>query len=359
MASPVSGSKDGNYAYACARVKARKSTLLPNDTYPRLLNMDLPEIGRFIGEGQYRREVDELSGRYTGVDLIELATYLNLARTYRSILGFTKGELRDLVRIYLNRWDIWNFKTVLRGRTAGAGWEEVSEEIVPAGVFDQPFFEGLFAAADSEEMAARLGRASAAHGFEPVLHKLLRERGSLPGLAELENALEKEYYERLPGSVPDNSSANRLFWGYLRVESDIINLKTLFKLKFEDVALEKASELLIGGGDELGGPTLRKLAAAPDFETFLSELGATRIFESVREPAARARTSGSLNEVLLALDKHLMARAKKFSHLYPLSVLPVIDYLLRKKTEVDNLRIIARGKQSGLSVGEIRSLLVL
>ena len=30
--------------------------------------------------------------------------------------------------------------------------------------------------------------------------------------------------------------------------------------------------------------------------------------------------------------------------MYPLSVLPIIDYMIRKKIEVDNIRIIARGK---------------
>jgi V/A-type H+-transporting ATPase subunit C len=359
MVAGWSGGGDGNYAYACARVKARKSLLLPGDTYPRMLNMDLPEIGRFIGEGQYRREVDDLSARYSGVDLVEVATYLNLARTYRSILGFTKGELRNMVRLFLNRWDIWNFKTVLRGRTAGVGWAPVSESIIPAGAFDLPFFESLFAAGDMDEMAALLKRGAASAGFEPVLLKLIREHGNLPGLAELENALDKEYYVRMLGSVPEDTAATKLFRNYLRVEVDIVNLKTLFKLKFENAPMEKVQELLIEGGKELGGPMLRKLAAAEGFDAFLSELGGTRIFEPVREPAARSRAAGSLNDVLLALDWHLMATARRFSHIYPLSVLPVIDYLLRKKTEVDNLRTVARGKQSGLHEDEIRSLLVL
>ena len=353
------GGNGGNYAYACARVKARKSLLLPRDTYVKLLNMEIPEIGRFVGEGQYRKEIDELSGRTAGVDLVEAATYLNLARTYRSILGFTTGELRDMVRLFLNRWDIWNFKTVLRGRTAGVAWAVASENIIPAGAFDLPYFASLFAAGDMDEMAVLLKRGAAFAGFEPVLLRLMRERGNLPGLAELENELEKEYYVRMLGSVPDNTTANKLFRGYLRMEVDVVNLKTLFKLKFENVPLEKAQELLIEGGEELNGPLLRKLAAAEGFDAFLSELGGTRMFETVREPAARSRAAGSLNDVLLALDRHLMARAKKFSHFYPLSVLPVIDYLLRKKLEVDNLRTIARGKQSGLPEYEIRDLLVL
>jgi len=360
MAQIFSGNGKGNYAYACARVKARKSLLLPKDTYPRLLNMDLPEIGRFIGEGQYRREVDELSSRYSKVDLVEHATYLNLARTYQAIMGFTRGELNTMVRHFLNRWDIYNFETVLRARTAGVGWDVVEEDIVPAGAFDIDFFMALFGAADMDEMAAVLKRAASSYGFEPALLKLMRERhGTLPGLADLENELEREYYLRLLGAIPATTRANKLFLEYLKAEIDTVNLKTLFKLKFEDVAVEKVHQLLIPAGEELGPAVLRALAAAESFEAFLTELSGLRLYDGIREPASRARPTGSLNEVLLALDHHMMARAQRFSHLYPLSVLPVIDYLLRKRTEVDNLRIIARGKQGGLPDDVIRSLLML
>lgn len=346
----------GNYAYACTRVKARKAFLLTNDTYPRLLVMGLPEISRFIGEGQYRIEVDELSSRFSGVNLIEAATYLNLARTYRGILGFTRGELEEMVRRYLSRWDLWNLKTVMRGKSYGATWEEVTEDLVPAGAYDMGFYATLFGCANLEEMADQLKRAG--RGPEQMLLTMLRS-GAQPSLADIENVLDKKYYSMLIKSVPDTVPANRLFRRYLAAEIDVVNLKTLFKLKFEAVSVEKVQELLVESGEELREAALKKLAAAETFDAFLSELAGTRIYESVREAAGRVQTTGSLNEVLTALDQHLSRKAHEFSHLYPLSVLPIIDYLLRKKIEVDNLRTIARGKQSGLPEDEIRSLLML
>ena len=360
MARIFSVNGEGNYAYACARVKARKSLLLPKDTYPRFLNMDLPQIGRAIGEGQYRREVDELSPTHAGVDLIERATYLNLARTYHSVLEFTKGELHSMVSLFLNRWDVYNFKTVLRGKLAGVDWRHVEEELVPAGAFHVPLFRSLFESGGPEEMAALLGRAAQSYGLEPVLLRLIREHGgALPDLARLENEMEREYYHRLLEAVPENTRANRLFLGYLRVESDVVNLKTLFKLKFGEAAVQNASELLIPAGEELTPAVQKALVAAEGYGAFLAELSRLKLYERLREPASSAAAQGSLNEVLLALDRHLMQRALSFSHLYPLSVLPVIDYLLRKRTEVDNIRIIARGKQSGLPEETIRGLLML
>jgi len=350
----------GNYPYACARVKARKTQLLPAETYPRMLNMDLAEISRFIGEGQYKREVDELASRYSGVDLVEHATYLNLVRTYKSVLGFTKGELNTILRHFLNRWDVYNFATVLRGRNAGVPWEEVKEEVVPAGAFDIDFFKALSGAADLEEMERILKKAALSYGFEPTVLKFLKDgQWTLPSPAELENELEKEYYLGLLGAIPETTPANKRFLEYLKAEIDTVNLKTLFKLKFEDVALGEVQKLIVPAGEQLGPPVLHALAEAKTFEDFLTELSGTRAWGSVREAAGHARGRGSLNEVLLALDRHLHRRAHEFSRIYPLSVLPVIDYLLKKKVEVDNIRTIARGKQGGLPEEEIRSLLLL
>ena len=59
------------------------------------------------------------------------------------------------------------------------------------------------------------------------------------------------------------------------------------------------------------------------------------------------------------LQRHLMRQSERFSHIYPLSVLPVLDYLIRKKIEVDNIRIIARGKESEMGSDIIKSLLVI
>ena len=77
--------KKGNYAYIVARVKSKKAALLKDDAYSKMLLMSLPEISRFISESGYQKEITELTGKYSGVDLIEHATYINMARLFRSI----------------------------------------------------------------------------------------------------------------------------------------------------------------------------------------------------------------------------------------------------------------------------------
>ena len=133
------GTRRGNYAFVNARVKVKKSMLLSPETYPKLLQMSIPEITRFIQETQYREEVDELAIKFSGINLIEHALNLNQARTYKSILSWCQGELQMLVDAYLNRWNNWNIKTIVRGKFRNVTPEDIEE-------FDaDEFVEALFA----------------------------------------------------------------------------------------------------------------------------------------------------------------------------------------------------------------------
>src|SRR5438552_18111312 len=75
----------GNYPYVTARVRARRAALIPQETYARLLQMEIPEIARFLGEREYKTEMVALGARYSDVNLIERAMWRNLTRTYNDI----------------------------------------------------------------------------------------------------------------------------------------------------------------------------------------------------------------------------------------------------------------------------------
>ncbi|MFQ6059692.1 MAG: V-type ATPase subunit [Thermoplasmata archaeon] len=133
----------GNYPYVCARVKAKKRLLLGPDVYARFLQMDISGIARSIGEGQYAEEILNLGTKYSGADLIEMATRNNLAKVFTQILEFSEGHLRTMISRYLDRWDVWNIKSILRGKFCDATKEEIFETLIPAGSFTVGFLESL------------------------------------------------------------------------------------------------------------------------------------------------------------------------------------------------------------------------
>jgi V/A-type H+-transporting ATPase subunit C len=347
--------RKGNYAYACARVRGKKSLLLTKDNYPKLLMMDLNEIGRFLGETQYHVEMAELASRYSGVNLIEIGTNRNLARIYRQVLNFCSGELKNMVSSYLARWDEWNVKTILRGKHYGATVEEIVEDLVPAGRFDEEYLRSLIGLESVSDILDAVGKK----GGSAIPNEIRASYEDTGALEPLEEYFDKIYYSRLLESIRGKNRPERLFLAFIQKEIDINNLRTLLKLKREGIPFERVRIYFIDGGKELRVNELVRLAGIESFEQMLDELSRFSFYEQIKDALEDAKETGSLTKVMLALQRYLAKEAEKFSHQFPLSILPILDYMLRKKVEVDNIRIIARGKESGLDMDVIKGLLVM
>jgi V/A-type H+-transporting ATPase subunit C len=155
------------------------------------------------------------------------------------------------------------------------------------------------------------------------------------------------------------SRADKALLTFVRKEVDTVNLLTLLKLKRDKVHMDKAGVYFIEGGQELPFKELLRLAGLENLEQTINELTKLSFYEVIKDELEIAKAKNSLTEVGLGLRKHLAKQSQRFGHLYPMSVLPIVDYMIRKKNEVDNIRVIARGKQSGLDVDQIKKLLVV
>jgi len=104
---------------------------------------------------------------------------------------------------------------------------------------------------------------------------------------------------------------------------------------------------------------LVELSRTENIDRLGSELTKYSFYADIKDALEEHKQTGSLSQVSLAMQRHLLRSSEKFSHIYPLSVLPIMDYMLRKKQEVDNIRIIARCKESDLGPDQIKKLLVM
>ena len=344
-----------NYPYVCARVKAKKSFLMKKDMFNRMLAMDLVEISRYLGETQYREEMTALGSDYVGAALIEHGISQNLAKTYADIISFSGGHLRELIAEYLHRWDIYNVKTIIRGKATKAQLDEIKDILIPAGSLKQEYINMLLQATTNEELIENLKQQTVVLFDEETLRNAL----TTGKLAPLEDDLDKEYYSSLLWSIKETTVAEKRFLDFMRREIDIVNLKVLCKLKSEGSPSETLSRYIIPGGLEFKADRLAKLAATEEMKEVLDDIRQSSYGEFLHGDIEEFEKEEDISSFLRALDKILLEIADKFSHLYPLSILPVLDYVLRKKTEVENIRIIARGKESGLDPALIKKLLVL
>src|SRR2546422_222660 len=308
--------------------------------------------GVVIDSADGSRRIDlRFATKASGVDLIELATSRNLAAVYTQIIGFSEGELRQMIGWYLDRFDVQNVKTIVRGKLFGASPSEIQEDVVAAGSMRESFLQSLIELPTLDEVFARL---------EGTIHaQALEALGKKPSEAskwnEWEDLVTKLYYENLLAVVPERTEGTRLMREFIRREIDIANVKTLLPLWASKATLPY--DAFVEGGLEIPTVELAEMISL-DVNGLTARLRDYALTEDLSTKLKDLQAMG-VGQLVRSVEKLHLLEAGRYAHVHPLSVLVILDYIVRKDREVQNLRIIARGKESGLSSEVIRELLVV
>jgi len=340
------------YIYVGTRLRVRKSKLLPNEEYMRMLNMSLPEITRTIEEMEYKREIDELSASFSGIDLLEIALSWNLAKEFQAIIDITPGTLKDFTEAYLRRWDIQNVLTIIRGKFQGVRPGKIKEVLIPAGELDRVFLDRLLL----EDSPDRVVEALKGKKLYPVLAKEYAQASQSKSLSHVENELYKEFYAQLI-DLAHGVKGGKLFLSYIRLDIDITNIKNLFRLRVDDI-IEDGREMMIPGGT-FSVEELQKLNTITDQNEFIDALMARVKVKPLLEKLDTLRGEKPIREIEIDLIRVQLEQMEKMAKLNPFSIHPILVYLEKKKYEVFNLRAIARGKESKLPPDRIKGYLVV
>ncbi|MDO9033693.1 MAG: V-type ATP synthase subunit C [Methanoregula sp.] len=342
------------YIYICTRMRVRKTTLLPREEYMRMLNMNLPEITRLIGETDYKQEIDELGTTFKGIDLIEVALSWNLAKEYQKIQEITPGTLKQFTRAYLHRWDIQNVLTILKGRLQGAKTGKIKEILIPAGSLDRVALDRLLAEESSDKIVEMLKGYRMYPQVFAREYPLSKESGSY---SQLENELYKQFYSEIISEAESGIKGGKLFLDFIRLEIDIKNVKTLFRLR-ADTFEEDARAMYIEGGT-LSAADFVTLNTMKDQNEFIDALKEKIRQKSIIALLDELRSEKAIRDVENRLTRVQLEQMERMSKRNPISIHPILVYLERKKYEVFNLRALARGKESKLPSEKIAEYLVV
>jgi len=344
--------QSSNYEYVTARVRSRRSKLFDDDDYRKLVRMGTGEIARFMEESEYEAEMNRLGSRHSGVDLIEFALNENLADHFDDLLRWANGTLYDYVARYLRKFDVWNVKTVLRGIYSNADRDTVEADLIDAGEFSDRQLEDLLDVGTVEEVVAALDRTL----FGDPLEAALEDYEETGLLVPLENALDRTFYEYLVSGLPDEPDrATSLYIEFLEAEIDFRNLRNALRLARSGADMDP-SEYYIEGGRLFDEQELRQLAT--DEAQLVDHIRESIYGDDLNEALGVLEEAASLIEFEHALDAALLEYADALSNRYPLSVCPILSFILAKEREVDNIRAIARGREAGLEPEEIEEELV-
>ena len=347
----MSTTGSSNPEYVNARVRARRAALFSDDEYRKLVRMTPSEIARYMEESEYEREINELGSRHSGVDLIEYSLNRNLAKHFNDLLGFSEGQIYDLIARYLRKFDAWNIKTVMRGVYSGASRDSIETDLIRAGEFDEAFLDRLLEASTIEDVITTLDGTI----FGDPLEAALEDFEETDVLVPLENAVDRSFYEELLADLP-SSEAIDLYREFLEAEIDFRNARNALRLARSGADIDPA-EYFIEGGRLFDARELEGLVQSP--EQLITTIRDSSYGRELSESLDELESADSLIGFEHALESVLLKYSRRLGNVYPLSICPVVAYILMKEREVENIRAIARGREAGLSEAEIEGELVI
>ncbi len=339
------------YPYTYVRVMAMKGKLYNKQDYDKLLKMQGSDIAAYLENSDYKEDILALGKTYTGYTLVERGLYSNLIRNMQKLLRICSPEMNYLLRAYLFRHDIYNLKTILRGKAAGQKNTEIEALLLPLGTFSD---KNLSVLLSQESMSSVLIKAGFTdREFAGALAYYDKEKS----LLALENFLDKSYYIFLFTFLTKLAGEHQLFKELLQAEIDVLNVKLLLRLKKQGLGQQEISSFFFSGGALFSISKLHALAAK-DFAGIVQLLSQTSL-----HPLVALHQDALLQQDLKGFEKSLdvwhLQKATLLLHQFPLSVDTLLGYMFAKEIEMRNLRVLVKGKQFGLASAFLEEQLVL
>lgn len=344
----------GRYPYTYARVSAMRSKLIKRDDYNKLMKMKLNEVIKFLEESEYKKEIDELSVKYSGIELLEVSINKNLTRVLEKLKRISTKNLKMVVQSYMNMKDLENLKTIIRAKFTNFKEDEIKRLLIPVGTFTEEQLIELFKKDSVEDVARSLKFLT--------LEEEIKSFKEKSNLFEIENKLDRYYYNKiieLSRKLPRQGNLLREFLGN---EIDVMNLKTMLRLKREGLKADKIKPFIFfanDSGQKLNERRLLRFAEKDELEEMILELKKTKFGKILEEGDDEFKKDRSLIGMETALNKFALNRAILFLHQNPLSFDTILGYMFAKEIETKNLKTVIKGKQLGLDETFILKELVI
>ncbi len=349
--------------YLNARVGAMRGQFLDRQTYARILALpDLPAMIAYLRDGPYGRSIESVAAAASDTMRVEESLRRNFSETLAKLFAISTGEVQEGIRALLGYWDVYNLKTILRGKAAGISEKEILASLIPTGLYDEAALGELCRQPNLRAVADLLATWRDPYGRP--LAAAMRDYREPRDLFFLESALDRFYFrqalERI-GETPSRiavESGNALAT-LLSLWVDRTNLMTALKAVQERIPLADRGRYFLPGGRIYSERDFFRLLSAADLrEAF--EAARRSVFETaLRDPGESAAGISRLSILERELDRVLLRRMRALRRTDPLGMAPVVSYLLDKIREITNLRMILRARLVDLPEARLFPLLIL
>ena len=331
-----------NTGYVAARAKSRRARLMDRTRLRQLIQQSPDQLTVAVADSGYRTEIDLYAGHFSGGDLVEAALTHNLQSELSNIIKLCNGKVRDLVEIYTGRFRYHNAKVVLRAVVNEIEVAKVAHSILPEqSEVNAPWLAMIEEASTIRQAVEQMRRLP--------FGKALLALGEEAKLQDYEDQLDRHYFKnslsKLGGGAPDV----RILRNHIASEIDHRNIINILEGQTFGLSSEDIQQALIPGGRLFTESSFSQVSNGRDGLLDALRQANNFDFESFQEAIASSDETKTLDPLITWLSAREHSQMKRMSYLHPISALPVIHYVSSKIMEVDDLRLIVRGRLAGLS----------
>tara|TARA_Y100000310_G_C20689121_1_gene821029 strand:- start:1181 stop:2173 length:993 start_codon:yes stop_codon:yes gene_type:complete len=321
----------GFYPYTYARLAVMKGDLIKQTQWDNLLKMGINELLRYLQDSGYKTEIDALGMDKRNLASLENALNTNLMRIFTKLKRISDEKVQKVLEVYLSRYDMENIKSIVRGKLTQTSGDEIKEMLLPSINHDEEYFLELMKIDD-------LGK----------LFKKLELDIKGKELFEIENSIDKKYYDDLFNFAKNIKGQGKPFKEFIEAELHILNIKMLLRLKKEEFSKEEIGKYLINPDKRI--ENLIEIEKIQDIVKELQKLGFVSKTIKIEDTAL-------LTQVEIDLDINLLKKEVALMHKFPLTVNVILGFMFAKEIEVKNLKILLKGKSLHLEEDYLQSLL--
>ena len=182
-----------DYGYGNARVRGMRSRLLTAHYFDELMcHTDISKIIGMLIQTGYGPDIETaiIHGRTPAA--MDEALRANMVENFQKVMGFLNAEAHTLVGTLLGRWDMFNVKSIIRGKHMHLKPEEIEDGLYAVGALTPTDLHVLVGLEDIRAVVDTLVTWESPYAVP--LRENLAAYGEGGNLATLELALDRYYF---------------------------------------------------------------------------------------------------------------------------------------------------------------------
>ncbi len=343
------------YDYGNTRLRARLSQLLPVEKLESFTDFkSIDSLISALTKTPYQESIERALTFAHGYECINQAMKFASAEILNDLMSFYHDDEKVMIRMIFFRYDLQNLKVIFRGIIHKIPVDQMTSSFTYMGTISDSVLKDLAKSENPEDAINRMVVFQL-----PVAQSLLRLRSSKKELtsSDIELAMEKWYFREIGNMLTGNSEDVQLLRKFYQVEADIFNFNTVLRFVSSDSGQEviggELKDFLVETG-YLRKSRLLFESHNNKIEKLITDLYATRYGPYLRQAMHCYQDTKLLSEFENQMRMYFLNWAARLPRLQPLGIGVAIGYMALKRSEIKNLRWIAKGIVSGFEPAYIR-----